>query len=81
MGLGAGPRLGVVATFDAARGLGSVSEAGGRSLAFHGTAVSDGSRSIEVGEAVAFVPRAAHRGTVEATFLVRLVPAGSADRS
>jgi len=75
------PRRGVVITFDAARGLGSLTEAGGGELTFHSTAIGDGSRSVEVGEAVVFVAKAAHLGRVEAAHLMRLGPGGDADVS
>ena len=45
---------GVVASFDAERGLGDVRE-GDAVRPFHCTAIADGSRSIEVGAAVSFV--------------------------
>jgi hypothetical protein len=35
-------------------------------VAFHCTAISDGTRTIDVGTRVAFSPVAGHRGTTEA---------------
>jgi cold shock CspA family protein len=61
---------GTVTAFDTERGLGTVSEDGGGELAFHCTAVADGSRSIEVGTKVAFTTAAGHLGRVEARGLV-----------
>ncbi len=43
---------GVVAEFDAARGLGVIVTDDGESLAFHCVAIADGSRSIAVGTRV-----------------------------
>lgn len=57
---------GTVASFDAKVGLGTVRRADGTSYDFHCTAVSDGSRSIEVGRAVAFVVGPAGPGRWEA---------------
>ncbi len=52
MALGDPTRLGVVNSFDAVVGLGEVSLDDGRSVAFHATAIADGSRSIGVGAVV-----------------------------
>jgi cold shock CspA family protein len=61
---------GVVAAFDAERGLGTVAADGGGDLPFHCTAVADGSRTIEVGTRVAFRPAPGHLGRIEARELV-----------
>jgi len=45
---------GRVSAFDEHRGLGEVTEAAGAVYPFHCTAIADGTRSIEVGAAVAF---------------------------
>jgi cold shock CspA family protein len=59
-------KWGVVSEFDEPRGLGVVREEDGRSYRFHCTAISDGSRSIEVGAPVSFVVRPGHLGLLEA---------------
>jgi cold shock CspA family protein len=56
----------VVAAFEADRGLGVVTDADGASFDFHCTAITDGTRSIEVGTAVSFVVRPGRRGRLEA---------------
>lgn len=61
---------GTVTAFDADRGLGTVTTAGGVALPFHCTAIADGSRQIEVGAAVAFTTAAGHLGRLEARELV-----------
>jgi cold shock CspA family protein len=73
-------RLGVVAAYDAGRGLGSIAESDGHAdaadrasevppgsvHAFHCTAIADGSRAIDPGTAVAFVLAAGLGGRLEA---------------
>lgn len=66
------PLLGRVTAFDEQRGLGTVTAEDGCELPFHCTAISDGSRRIDVGAAVAFVVVPGHRGRREARGLVRL---------
>lgn len=69
------PRGGVVISYDAARGLGWLRPESGRSdISFHSTAITDGSRSVEVGERVVFVVVAAHGGRAEAAYVTRLPP-------
>ena len=58
--------LGTVVAFDDARGLGAI-EADGTEYPFHCTAILDGTRSIEVGTAVAFEVRPGGMGRWEAT--------------
>jgi cold shock CspA family protein len=65
-----GPHLGRVASFDPARGLGTVEDAGGTSYGFHATAIADGSRRIEVGTSVVFTVSPGGRGRYEARSLV-----------
>lgn len=75
-------RLGVVADYDAARGLGTVREgrggagAGGAGAGaehmFHCTAIADGSRLIDPGTEVAFVLERAVGGQIEARSLTQL---------
>ena len=66
--------LGTVVEFDDQRGIGTV-RCGDRSVPFHCTAISDGSRHIDVGTVVAVRVRAARLGRLEAGS-VRPVPAG-----
>ena len=61
-----GPSLGRVTEFDEHRGLGTVVDTAGRALAFHCTAIADGSRRIDVGTAVCFVEVPTHGGVTEA---------------
>jgi cold shock CspA family protein len=51
----AAPRLGRVVAFDAPRGIGLIRGDDGVEQAFHATRLSDGTRAVEVGAAVAFV--------------------------
>jgi cold shock CspA family protein len=71
---GPAPVLGTVTAFDAHRGTGVVTGVTGRAWTFHATAVADGSRSVEVGTAVAFVVVPGHLGTSEARGLTRVAP-------
>jgi cold shock CspA family protein len=72
----AGPLLGRVASFDADRGLGTVTADDGTAYGFHATAIADGSRRIEVGAPVAFTVSPGHRGRYEARSIVGAAPAG-----
>jgi cold shock CspA family protein len=72
----AGAHRGRVASFDKARGLGTVTDDTGDAFGFHATAIADGSRTIEVGTEVAFVVTPGHRGRYEAG---SLVPASGRD--
>ena len=67
----AGPRLGRVASFDQARGLGTVVD-DGASYDFHATAIADGTRRIDVGIPVAFDVVPGHCGRDEARGILRL---------
>ncbi len=49
-----GPRTGRVDSFDAEVGLGHVVDDGGERWLFHCTAITDGSRTIDVGTEVRF---------------------------
>jgi cold shock CspA family protein len=69
------PRLGVVAAFDADRGLGTVRGEDGREWSFHCARISDGSRSVEVGQAVAFIVGPGAPGQWEAVSVVKAQPA------
>ncbi len=66
---GADRLTGSVATFDDARGLGTVLGGDGTEHGFHCTAIADGTRTIEVGTRVTYVLRARHRGAWEAADL------------
>jgi len=65
------PRVGVVATFESERGVGTVAEADGTTFPFHCTALTDGSREVEVGRAVLFIVRPGHCGVLEAREVVK----------
>ncbi|MEW6152533.1 MAG: cold shock domain-containing protein [Actinomycetota bacterium] len=60
---------GTVATFDEHAGYGTVRGDDGRTLFFHCTAIADGSRTIEVGRAVAYSVVPGHGGRWEAALL------------
>lgn len=64
-----GGAQGVVESFDDPRGLGVVRADGGVAYPFHCTAVADGSRTIGVGERVAFRVAPGRMGRWEATDL------------
>ncbi len=68
--LSGGPRHGRVASFDRARGMGTVLDDSGASFGFHATAISDGTRDVAVGTVVAFTVSPGHRGRYEARWLV-----------
>jgi cold shock CspA family protein len=51
----AAPLLGRVIGFDPGRGIGLIRSDDGTERSFHATRLADGSRSVEVGAAVAFV--------------------------
>jgi cold shock CspA family protein len=65
----AGPRHGRVASFDPARGLGTVTDDAGANYRFHATAIADGSRRIDVGTEVTFTVAPGHGGRYEARSL------------
>ncbi len=67
-----GPHLGRVTSFDATRGLGTLRDDGGTDYDFHATAITDGTRRIDVGAAVTFTVSPGHRGRCEARSLVAL---------
>lgn len=66
------PSLGSVLAFDEAHALGVVRCDDGTELAFHSTAIADGSRLIEVGTPVTFLVVPGHLGRLEARGLVSL---------
>jgi cold shock CspA family protein len=63
------PLFGRVTSFDARRGLGTVTGSVGESYDFHATAILDGSRQIDPGTEVSFLVRPGHRGRYEALAL------------
>jgi cold shock CspA family protein len=67
---------GEVVSFDDPRGLGTVRTSGGADLAFHCTAIADGTRTIAVGTPVTFRVVAGRRGRWEATELRSRATAG-----
>jgi cold shock CspA family protein len=58
---------GVISSFDEPRGLGTVQSSTGEELPFHCTAVTDGTRTISVGERVRFQVEPGRLGRWEAT--------------
>lgn len=64
--------FGSVAYYEPERGLGVVLSNEGAEHLFHCTAISDGSRQIEVGRAVCFRLVPAHGGRYEAAALTKL---------
>ena len=76
MAVGA-PVRGHVAGFDAGRGTGVVESDDGRQLPFHCTRLSDGSRTVDVGDPVVFeVGPGPEPGGWEATTVVKLAGGG-----
>jgi cold shock CspA family protein len=73
--LAAVPRHGRVTSFDARRGLGTVTDDDAGEFGFHATAVADGSRRIGEGTAVIFAVVPGNGGRYEAR---SLVPEGAA---
>jgi cold shock CspA family protein len=70
-----GPHLGRVTSFDAERGLGTVTDDAGADYAFHATAIADGSRHIDVGTRVGFSLAPGHGGRYEArTVVAKITP-------
>ena len=63
---------GTVDTFDEARGLGTVRSDDGAVLAFHCTAIADGSRRVAVGQPVRFIVVPGRLGRWEAGRIVNL---------
>ena len=64
-------RRGSVTEFDADRGLGTITADDGNELLFHVIEIADGSRSIDVGQAVGFRPLP-RLGDVQAGEIVKL---------
>jgi cold shock CspA family protein len=60
--------IGTVTEFDEGRGLGTI-ESEGRTLPFHCTQITDGTRTIEVGTAVSFEVRPGGMGRWEAALV------------
>lgn len=61
-----GPATGTVTDFDDPKGWGTVTADDGRELFFHCSQIADGTRTIEVGAAVAFTVVPGSRGRWEA---------------
>lgn len=59
-------KRGVVATFDAARGLGVVTTSDGEPFGFHCVDIADGTRAVNVGQQVLFAVRTGLLGADEA---------------
>jgi len=57
---------GTVARFDAATGLGEITDTDGTTYPFHSTVITDGTRTIEVGATVDFEVVPGHLGRWEA---------------
>jgi len=70
------PVVGKVLVFDEARGLGEIEADTGWTLGFHCTAITDGTRAISPGTAVAFTARIGALGRDEAAW-VRPLPGGA----
>jgi cold shock CspA family protein len=65
------PMVGVVTAFDTEVGLGTVRADDGRTWPFHCTRISDGSREIDVGQAVTFTVGPGAPGQWEAESVVK----------
>jgi len=63
------PVVGRVVSFDEARGLGEIEAEAGWTLGFHCTAITDGTRAISPGTAVAFTARIGTLGRDEAAWV------------
>ena len=63
---------GRVESFDEHRGYGTVRADDGRALFFHCTRIADGTRTIEVGQRVAFVVVPGHGGRWEAAEVAKI---------
>jgi cold shock CspA family protein len=61
-----------VTAFDDAAGLGTARLEDGRELVFHCTELADGTRTVTAGTSVSLLVAPGHRGTLEATGLLRL---------
>jgi cold shock CspA family protein len=61
-----------VASFDAARGLGTVEDDEGATYGFHATAIADETRRIDVGVLVTFTLAPGHGGRCEARSLATM---------
>lgn len=66
------PRLGRVASFDPERGLGEIAGDDDTVLAFHATAIADGTRAIDTGTRVTYVVVAGRQGSLEARAVTRV---------
>ncbi len=64
--VGRAPLIGTVVSFDDSRGIGTIETGPDRTVPFHCSAITDGSRSIEVGTVVAVRIVAGRLGVLEA---------------
>jgi cold shock CspA family protein len=72
------PIIGKVISFDARRGLGTITDRAGVEFDFHATALADGSRQVAPGTEVVFVVVAGDRGRYEAAGVTAATVAGPA---
>ena len=63
------PHFGRVTSFDAKRGLGTVTDVDGDEFGFHATAIADGTRTIAPSTEVSFIAAPGLRGRYEARAL------------
>lgn len=68
----AGPQHGTVEAFDSHQCLGTIVDSVGHRWSFQCTALTDGSREIELGTAVTFLVARRHGGTFEADGIAAL---------
>jgi cold shock CspA family protein len=68
------PRPGIVVAFDAQLGLGSLRDDDGAEHQFHATAISNGTRRVDVGTPVFFGQVASHGGVTEACPVIPVTP-------
>ncbi len=64
--------VGVVSEWDHDRGLGAVAGDAGGTWSFHCTAITDGSRDVDIGTRVAFEVVPGHLGRMEAVQVTKL---------
>jgi hypothetical protein len=69
--------VGVVSSFDARVGLGTLALDDGRTVGFHATQLLDGTRHVEVGARVTATLVAWHAGRIEASHIDVVGPARS----
>jgi hypothetical protein len=67
-------RAGVVSSFDAREGLGTLALDDGGTVGFHATQLADGTRRVEVGARITATLVAWHAGRIEATHIDVVAP-------